>query len=160
MDKNTQLIKELFRKQFPLLAGDNNFEISSPKTPDYNCLAWALHFDNRWMQPPSITLPPMDSVYYWPEGALQGTSIDCLVDAYRKKGFVICDNPDFEKEYQKIALYFHPENGDWTHAARQLRNGFWTSKMGSSHDIQHSSPYVLEGAIYGKVYCIMRRPFN
>ena len=47
-----------------------------------------------------------------------------------------------------------------THAARMLANGMWTSKLGPSFDIIHSTPYTIQGRLYGMVCCILCRPIN
>jgi hypothetical protein len=47
--------------------------------------------------------------------------------------------------------------GSPTHAARQLDNGRWTSKLGELEDIEHSLR-DLEGAAYGTVVQVMKRP--
>ena len=56
---------------------------------------------------------------------------------------------------EKIALYAYPDSEEWTHAARQLANGLWTSKLGPSFDISHSTPYTIQGRLYGMVCCIL-----
>lgn len=106
MDKSTEeLIKKRIIGIFPKLATDKNFKLTSPINPNYNCLAWACHYNDRWMQPPSITPPPLDSVVYWPEDAKQGMEIECLIDAFRTKGYELCDSWEYEDKYQKVALY-------------------------------------------------------
>ena len=160
MDKNFEAeIKRRIINAFPGLADDQNFKLTSPIDPNYNCLAWACHYNNRWMQPPSITPPPLDSVVYWPEGAQEGLEFDCLIDAFAKKGYEICEDATFDTRFQKIALYKQKDTGEWTHAARQLRHGFWTSKLGQGFDIQHGTPEAIEGDSYGIVGCIMRKKF-
>lgn len=39
------------------------------------------------------------------------------------------------------------------------KNGQYLQKR-PSHDIQHGTPYTIEGSVYGKVYCIMKVPFK
>ena len=58
--------------------------------------------------------------------------------------------------YEKIAIYAFV--GQFTHAARQLDNGQWTSKLGFREVITHPTLAALSGGIYGNVHCIMRRP--
>lgn len=156
MGEQTDRIKEFLIKAFPLLASDSSFKITSPATPDYNCIAWAYQQDGQWMQPPNGT-PYLDGVTFWPEGATESMEISSLVEAFQTKGYEKCDSVVHEDGYMKIALYWNPNNGEWTHAARQHRDGTWTSRMGSSNDIQHGSPKVLESKPYGRVYCIMKR---
>jgi hypothetical protein len=159
MDKGTEALRAKIISVFPKLASDDNFDITSPQTPDYNCLAWACNYSDRWMQPPAITEPPFDSVVYWPPEAKQGLGIDCLIDAFKSKGYEVCESWEHEAGYQKVALYVKDGTTGWTHAAREKRNGFWTSKLGSGNDIQHGTPFTIEGKSYGVVYCIMKRVF-
>jgi len=44
-----------------------------------------------------------------------------------------------------------------THAARQLENGRWTSKLGELEDIEHDLHHLASGA-YGAVVQILKRP--
>jgi hypothetical protein len=57
-------------------------------------------------------------------------------------------------------LYVTPNTTECTHAARQLSNGCWTSKLGKLNDIQHGTPESIEGTEYGIVYCFMKRKFE
>lgn len=52
------------------------------------------------------------------------------------------------------------EHGDWTHAARQLPDGSWTSKLGPDEDILHRTPQALVGDLYGQVQAIMKRTLS
>ena len=84
-----------------------------------------------------------------------------FIKAFELIGYKCCDNGDYENEYQKIALYSKPETRDiCTHAARQLKNGLWTSKLGKDCDIQHGSAYSIENNFYGEVRCFMKRLFK
>ena len=158
MGKDTDKIKSILAKCFPRLKADNDFKITSKADPNYNCIAWAYQIDGRWMQPPNgCKLKHLDGVTFWPEGATESFGIQSLVEAFKTKGYEICNNECLEEGYMKVALYWNPENNQWTHAARQHRDGTWTSKMGIMNDIQHGPPKVLESAAYGKVFCIMKR---
>lgn len=150
--------KEVIVGYFPDLKHDENFKITSPQTPKYNCIAWAYGMDYKWMWPPA-GMKCYDGVTFWPNENADA-NVEQFIIAFRDKGYEICENPDYEKGYQKIALYVKPGTTECTHAARQLRNGFWTSKLGRSHDIQHGTPYTIEGNNYGVVHCIMKRVFN
>jgi hypothetical protein len=97
--------------------------------------------------------------YYWPPGALQdgdNDDIDALKRAFAQIGFEDCANGDLEAGHQKVALYAL-KNDDWLHAAIQEQNGEWSSKLGVGYDIRHQSPQCLEGSIYGKVVCFMKK---
>ena len=68
----------------------------------------------------------------------------------------MCPGEELEAGFEKIALFV--DNRDTPrHAARQLPNGRWTSKLGELEDIEHGL-HDLEGAEYGSVVAVMRRP--
>jgi hypothetical protein len=70
-------------------------------------------------------------------------------------GYAPCADGSLEPGYEKAALYATDEGP--THAARQLSNGRWTSKLGPDDDIEHT----LEGLVspvYGTVVQFHRRP--
>lgn len=159
MGKDTEKLKRAIIKCFPKLANDISFEITSPQTPNYNCIAWAYNYNDRWMWPAPCATGGLDGVCYWPDDVTKTPDVDSFIEAFRKKGYEICDNADFDERFQKIALYVKPGTKECTHAARQLRNSFWTSKLGRENDIQHGTPYTIEGNNYGEVYCIMSRAF-
>jgi hypothetical protein len=56
---------------------------------------------------------------------------------------------------EKICLY--AKNGKPTHAARQLSNGRWTSKLGPDEDVEHDLS-DLEGRRYGSPSAWFARP--
>ena len=145
---------------FPGLQKDPDFKITSQDDPDYNCIAWACHYNNRWMWPGGIEKKIADGFHYWPDGVDDTTEVSAFISAFEKKGYMVCDNADFESDYTKIALYVKRGTTECTHASRQLRNGKWTSKLGQSYDIQHGTPYSIEGDIYGEVSCIMKGEFK
>lgn len=152
------LSDEEIKQLFPLLYSDTKFRRSSPEDSRYNCISWAMQKKDRWTAVPA-GYRYLDGVVWWPPGAQQGMDISCLVDAFEHEGYELCDDDGFDNEWLKVALYYKPETNEWTHAARQLRNGVWASKLGQSNDIEHGTPYTLEGDVYGKVYCIMKTRF-
>ena len=60
-----------------------------------------------------------------------------------------------EAGFVKVALY--ASGLFYTHAARQLPNGKWTSKLGRGEDIEHDSPDDVAGGVYGAVVGVMKR---
>ena len=150
-------------KMFPALASDSKFAISSPINKSYNCLAWAYQMlKDRWMWPPideyGNSIQFLDGAPWWPSGVSIGLDIQCLVDAFSAKGFVRTDTWTHEDGFIKVALYYNPQNGHMTHAARESRTErFWMSKLGEECDIHHGTPFTIEGNIYGKVYCFMKK---
>jgi len=137
-----------FFKAFPRL--DKSVSPASPYDPKYNCIAWALGMNDRcwWPKPPDG---------YWPLGVSEETKISAFEAMFAIFGYEQCDSGRLEAQYEKIALY--ARNGIPTHAARQLRNGRWTSKCGSDIDIEHKLK-DLEGPAYGKVALFFRRPLQ
>jgi hypothetical protein len=73
---------------------------------------------------------------------------------FQTKGFEDCDDDSLEDGIEKIALYA-TSNGKPTHAARQLENGKWTSKLGDHEDIVHETLDCLNGERnwFGQIQC-------
>lgn len=133
---------------------------TSEATPAYNCIAHAAEVSEDWWWPAEGT------GIYWPPGTSMEETIESFVHAYATVGYSVCEagNRDPEVGYQKIAIYTDSD-GVPTHAARQLPNGEWTSKLGRAEDIQHRTLGALgdeqNGAIgYGRVTVILRRPME
>ncbi len=139
-------------REFPALRG-SDYQITSPKTSDYNCFAWALHTNDEWYSPVSI------AGYYWPPNLSRNAEMTTMLNLFHQEGgFEPCEDGSFEEGFEKIALYFC--DGIVTHAARQLSSGRWTSKLGSMEDIEHSLE-MLEGDSrtgYGKIARYLKRP--
>lgn len=117
---------------------------------DYNCIAWAATGSTTewWSHIPG---------YKWP-AANRSPHIDSLVAVFLGLGFEQRSPSEttLDPLYEKVALY--ARDGEWQHAARQLPDGKWTSKLGLDEDIEHDDPGCLCGDSYGVVHCIMRRP--
>lgn len=86
-------------------------------------------------------------------------TVEALVAAYESLGFAMCDDSDVELGYEKVAIYGTPD-GEFQHAARQLNDGHWTSKLGEWEDIEHNTLEALECQDYGTVQRILRRPIG
>jgi len=138
--------------------------ITSPESSDYNCIAWAAEENNRFWWP-----DPMDTGY-WPENIPREETIESFIEAYKTLGYERCYNANLEAGFQKIAIYVKDKKP--THAARQLNNGKWTSKLGQSFDIEHKFIKNWTGvkywldieqydlSKYGKLGCILKRPVS
>jgi hypothetical protein len=134
------------RDLFPKLT-DENHELTSPKTIKYNCIAWAAQNTQRWWQPG----------FFWPiESERDAHGIGELILAFKELGYEECENGELEQGFEKLALYGFGMM--YTHAARQLLDGKWTSKLGQLEDITHDSPEVITGGDYGEVVQFMKRP--
>ncbi len=60
-----------------------------------------------------------------------------------------------ESGREKVAIYVGP-SGTPTRASRQLKNGWWASKLGQNIDIEHTFE-ALDGPEYGQVACVLAR---
>ena len=99
----------------------------------------------------------VDGVSVWPQGAIGDLRLPTFIDAFKSLGYEICENDGYEADKEKVALYAYPDSDECTHAARLLDSGLWTSKLGPSFDISHSTPYTIQGRLYGMVRCILCR---
>lgn len=133
---------------FPRLTATNH-RAKSPATIDYNCIAWAAEDTQNWWQPGVFWLPPD-----WPAN---DCGLGALENVFRSLGCEDCGlDATTEPGVRKIALY--GSGFVYTHAARQLPSGAWTSKLGKDRDIEHDTPDDVAGGVYGEVMQIMRRP--
>jgi len=143
----TYSLMDLFR-DFPRLnKSPTPFKRVSPADIQYNCIAWTMGVNNQWWQP--------GKHWYWPSGCPQEITIPAFVRAFATLGYEPCSDGRREKDYEKVVLYAEKEQP--THAARQLKNGRWTSKLGKDIDIEHKVK-DLEGPCYGRVAMYFRRP--
>jgi hypothetical protein len=92
---------------------------------------------------------------YWPENVPRDHKVTSLIMAFESMGYAICADGSLDDGVEKIAIY--AADPDYTHAARQLENGKWTSKMGPDERIEHDAPENLAGGRYGQVVKFMRR---
>ena len=138
----------LLEKVFPDLSRFS-YAITSPATGHYNCIAWAAGDDARWWWP--------DPFYngYWPTGVPRETTIDAFIEAYRTCGYEPCDNGHLEPGVEKVVIYAIAASP--THAARQLEDGTWTSKLGDDVDIVHEVPAAICNAAYGQPVAYVSR---
>ncbi len=140
------MVKNFLEGRFPKLAR-SRWNLTSPDTPNYNCIAWAMYDVSRWWWPAQG--------YYWPQNVPMAETVDAFLVAFSKFRFTRCKNSNLERGYEKVAL-FTDANGLPTHAARQLPSGLWTSKLGPFVDIEHELE-ALEGHEYGAVAVTLKR---
>ena len=132
---------------FPNLAG-SLYELTGEPSDEYNCIAWALGISfQNW--------DCFDPDGYWPPSLPRDHWIGTVMQLFANEGFEVSEGDSLEPGYEKIALYAFV--GQFTHVARKLQDGRWTSKLGNRETITHPSPANLAGGIYGNVHCIMRR---
>lgn len=140
-----------------------NCIITSPKDSSYNCIAWAVQDNVNWWEPDAR------GEYYWPEGISRRYTVDTYLSAYRTIGYEVCENQSTEEGFERIALYTDDYDVP-QHAARQVSESKWTSKLGKSFDIEH--PFIEEWTEiicmpdfvwynlrkYGRVKTFLKRP--
>ena len=137
--------------KFPYLRPETN-KITSPQTRSYNCIAWAAGSTSHWWWPSPLS--------YWPPGVPVEENIDAFVAAFEMQGYELCDDALHEPDFEKIALFARElEDGSLkpTHAARQLENGNWTSKLGNTEDIEHYMLESVSGPSYGSPVRFLKR---
>jgi hypothetical protein len=135
------------------------YEVRSPKTPltdfncvHYNCIAFAAGTDTEWWE------PDIGGFSVWPIPTREYT-VQCYQDAYKFIGYEDCDSSEVEEGFEKIVLYVL--KGEPTHAAKQLPDGRWKSKLGPEEDIIHNTVTALEDTDnYGKAVHYMKRPIR
>lgn len=133
---------------FPLLDGEG-WSQTSPADPSYNCIAWAADENRR------LWWPGAPQIGYWPPNVKDEPTLDAFEEAFALLTYGRCDSADLEEGFEKVAIY--ASEGEVTHAARQLPNGRWTSKLGKNIDIEHTLR-GLEGPLYGHVVRVLKRP--
>lgn len=141
------LIK-LMQPQFPNLS-ENNCRPTSPIDEGYNCIAWAAGDTEKWWWPDAM------GQHYWPPGVSRNETIEAFVQAYGLQGYSVRTDETLVPGKQKIAIYAD-SNGKPTHAARQLADGWWASKLGQSIDIEHEFR-ALDGPLYGTVVVVLSK---
>jgi len=133
---------------FPRLQG-SGYRITSPAERRYNCIAWASRDMSDWWWPDLL------GTAHWPLEVPRAVTLEAFQLAFATLGYVVCQDAEHEPGLEKIALYA-TSDGIPTHAARQLPNGGWTSKLGRMEDIEHGL-HDLEGTAYGAVALVMKR---
>ncbi len=125
------------------------YAFTSPKSATYNCIAWAAGDDTtRWDPSP---------LYYWPTRIPRNQTVKTVARVFLALGYTICSDDSVETGFEKVAIYSRGDR-NFTHVARQLENGRWTSKLGRLEDIEHGSLEALVSDDYGTVALILKRP--
>lgn len=157
IDLNSHKNREALIAVFPNLEDDVNFEILSQATPVYNCIAWAMQLDDRWVDP--CDRPG----HWWPKNVEKTSSPSALIHAFEAMGFTLCDNHNLEEGFDKVVLYKKEDADQWTHAARIVSEDVEYSKFGEGWDGMHSTNVLCEtgkgfaGLSYGIPYAYMKR---
>jgi hypothetical protein len=72
------------------------------------------------------------------------------------------EKPDlsFQPGFEKVVLYQRPDRPIPGHAAIQLPNGKWRSKLSWDELIEHDTAEQLVGTSYGGIHQVWIRPIN
>lgn len=144
-----QDLLRVMKGSFPNIT-EVNSRPTSPHDEGYNCIAWAAEDTDYWWWPDAM------GQYYWPPDVPREETVEAFVHAYGLQGYSQRSDATLEPGKQKVAIYAD-RNGKPTHAARQLADGWWASKLGRQIDIEHEFS-ALEGPEYGSVTVILARP--
>ncbi len=145
-DNDVKIIVE----HFPRLK-ESGFKPTSEKSQFYNCIAWVVRdLERHWW-------PVKNPDYYWPINEYEVT-VACFIDAFKTLGYEICNGSEFERGFQKIAIYV-TNDGKPRHVAIQIAPSIWSSKCGNFIDISHTLE-GLEGRIFGQATVFMKRKMN
>jgi hypothetical protein len=144
--ERARLLQPDQRQDFPQMGA--RFEVLAPSTSAYNCIASSLAIHKYWINPQT---GPSDQ-------PLRG-----MDEIYAAYGFRRLDRLSFQLEpgRRKIVLYGRTRQGTITritHAANQLPDGTWESKLGKLSRIRHLSPWDLMGPSYGRPVAVYVAP--
>jgi hypothetical protein len=133
------------RNGFPRLGEE--FEVLAPASVTYNCIGWSVGNNSTWV---------------WPTDSTRKAQLVDFDTLYRSYGFYRARGISFKRRpgYEKILLYaIRREDGSIkpTHAARQMPDGSWSSKLGSLPLIRHLHPNDVSGPTYGQPFAIYIR---
>lgn len=159
MAGNTKDERDFCINAFPDLAGDSSFVVTSDCDLLYNCIGFAIGYQDLWVSISRDNIP----WFWWPDTAPYDDLQNSLVKTFEYFGFEICSSDNQEADYEKVALY--AKDGRWKHAARIIGPNLYHSKLGEAFDIHHRSGDVLNRAqnpndSYGIPFAFMRRKIS
>jgi hypothetical protein len=134
-------------RKWPYLLSEG-YGVASNETWDYNCIAFSADIQDDWWW------PDQNGDAYWPISWREET-LECFVAAFRSIGYKKCWLSIRQKRFERVAIY--TKDNIPTHAAKQLNDGRWKSKLGPWEDIEHNTTKAVEEYIYGKVAVYMKR---
>jgi len=143
---------ETWEKYFPNLKPDSWSE-TSKDSDYYNCIAWAAGDTTRKWWPDHFRQD------YWPKEAPRTVAIDSFVKAFEDRGYSICPDDTLEIGFEKVAIYAAQGRIGYVpkHAAWQLDDGTWSSKLGPFKDINHKTLQCLSSKLYGEPVKFLKR---
>jgi len=133
--------------RFPRLRTEG-YDVKSPVSVRYNCIAWAAGDDTRWWEP--------TVGYFWPADVPREFSVDAYVKVFESRGYERCAGTLHEPGFERVAIYTD-DTGEPVHVSRELTTGRWVSKMSLFEDIEHATAESLTGDAYTNVTVVLRR---
>jgi hypothetical protein len=152
-EQGALLVKVPLERRFPGLTR-TNWRQTSEATEQYNCIAWALRYSDRFAWP----RPEGDPPGWWPDHLpCDETRVDTFLALFESEGFVPCRDGNLEPDYEKVALFVGLDRR-LKHAARQTRDGWWTHKLGDEEDLETEEVDGLDDPLYfGRPRYFMKR---
>jgi hypothetical protein len=148
MDLSDIDAKQWLDDEFPYLR-DSSYDITSPYTDDYNCIAWAAGDLENWWWP--------EGDAYWPMNVPREHTLENFILAFRTLGFEPCDfSEQIEPEFEKVVIYVNDDLKP-QHMAKQMDSGLWSSKLGRAWDIEHYTVQGVECPDYGRAKQMLKR---
>ena len=132
----------------------SSFRVTSSASRDYNCIAWVAGDTAQWWWPDPDS---ENDAIFWPSSVPREETLVAFEAAFATLGYTPDSSAEPERGFEKIALFASGTTP--THAARQLANGRWTSKLGLREDIEHDL-HAISGVAYGRVVRILKRPIR
>ena len=134
--------------KWPYLSSEG-YSVESIASLDYNCIAYAADIQDQWWWPDA------NGDCEWPAGVKREETLESFIQAYATLGYKKCWFPWRQRRFERVALY--ALNGVPTHAAKQLPDGRWKSKLGRWEDIEHNTTKAVEEFLYGKAVVYLKR---
>lgn len=111
------------------------WEPASKRDENYNCIAWALGHNDKYMWP--------SGDWEWPRAKPTVVTVQEFIDVFALYGYTQCDSHIYEEGFEKIALFVEGDSPE--HAAVSRRDdGKWMSKLGVGIDILHDGLSIIE----------------
>ncbi len=99
--------------------------------------------------------PDASEEYAWPEKLQRKPTIENFIVFYQMCGFCKADNFLLETGWEKIAIF--EDMGEVAHAARQLEDGSWVSRIGDLVDVIHYDLDAVSGGANGLPCAVVKR---
>jgi hypothetical protein len=95
---------------------------------------------------------------HWPDKIERIAKVKNFVEMYAKQGgYIECENGSLEPGFEKVVIYARGPMQAVKHAAWQLDDGTWSSKLGPLEDINHKTPENLTSRLYGEPVKFLKR---